>query len=316
MSTYYDILEISSDSSESEIKRAYRKLSIKYHPDKNPDKTSKEKFQEIKEAYETLKDPDLKEKYDKTLFPKAKKKKIKKGNDLKITINVTLEDLIQERKRHIVTQRKGLCPACNGTGSVLKKIKKCRFCNGTGLQGFALVMGNYKDCTHCLGAGNLPDGDKCLKCKGSGLYRETIRHEIKLNPMSDYFVLKDKGNFCYCGKAGDLIIELNIKKDPNYHINGRNISGNIKISPAQAVLGDTLNLNVFSKRTKIDIPAGIQNKQVIEMENGGITYKNKTGKFIGTIIIDIPQIVSNEEKKLYQKILNLERKNVCRTITI
>jgi len=314
--TYYDILEISLDSSGAEIKRAYRKLSIKYHPDKNPDKNSKEKFQEIKEAYETLKDPDLKEKYDKTILPKTKRKKIKKGSDLKITINVTQEDLILERRKRIMTQRKGLCTQCNGTGSFLKKTKKCKFCNGTGLQGLALVMGNRKNCKHCGGSGNLPEGSFCSVCNGSGLYKETIYHEIILNPMSDYYILKGLGNFCYCGKAGDLIVGLNIIKNSSYEIKGRNISGDIKISPAQAILGDKLNLNVFNRQIKIDIPSGTQNKQIFEIENGGITYKNKTGKFIGKIIIHIPEIISDEEKKLYQKILSIERKNLCRTIAI
>jgi molecular chaperone DnaJ len=312
---YYDILGISEHASDDEVKKAYRKIAVKYHPDKNPgDKKSEKIFMEATDAYEILKDQVKRARYDKKTPFKKKRKSARRGTDLRIKLNINREDLVYQKKQLIVIKRRGKCPQCNGTGSAIRKLEECRFCSGTGLQGFALVMGNKKRCSHCDGAGSYPEGVKCSRCKGVALVMETIHHEIELNPLSEYFTLKGLGNCSFCGETGDLFVDLNIKENPNYLVKGINVRKIIQISPAQAVLGDTLNLNVFKKELEIKIPAGVQNKHVIDVEKGGITYKGRTGFFRADINVKIPAIITEKEKELYKEILKTEKEaSACPT---
>lgn len=310
--TYYDILSISPDASEEEIKEAFRKIAIKYHPDKNPDDKAEEIFRKAHEAYLILKDHRLREIYDKKNQKQPpKRERFRRGTDLKIKIKAKREDLIQCKKKLIVTERKGFCPDCNGTGSANKKLKKCIYCDGTGLQGFALVMGNIRRCLYCEGAGWKPDGDKCPKCKGTALVTETVRHEIILNPISRHFKINRLGNCCFKGKPGDLFIDIDVKENPLYKTNRLDVSGYIKITPAQAVLGDIIHLTVFNKNIEIKILPGTQHNATIKVKNGGITYKNETGSFYVIVKIKIPLIISKEEKEIYMKIFNIEKEIPC-----
>jgi len=316
--TYYEILGVAPDASENEIKKAFRLQAVKYHPDKNPgDKKAEEIFLKATEAYEVLKDTEKKEAYDKNMAfkkPPSKYERFRKGADLKVNIKVKFEEMVEQKKKIVRTKRKKFCNACEGTGSAEKKLKDCIYCNGTGLQGFALVMGSIKKCKYCSGAGSLPKGEKCYKCNGTALVMETIQREIKLNPLSRIYKIDQSGNCCFKGRPGDLYIELNVEKNIQYKVKNLNISSYIKISPAQAVLGDTINLSVFGKDIKINVLPGTQNNAIIKVDKGGITYKDKTGKFLGIIHVVIPTVISNEEKELYDKILNFEREMPCQKI--
>jgi len=314
-STYYDILGLAPDASDNDIKGAYRKKAVKYHPDKNPgDKEAEELFREATEAYEILRDSEKRAIYDeRTTSQKSPSKyeRFRKGADLKVSIKVKIEDMIQEKKRVIRTKRNGLCPDCEGTGSSEKKLDKCIYCDGTGLQGFALVMGNIKKCSYCFGAGSKPRGKKCDRCRGMALVSETIQCEIVLNPISRIFKLNKLGNCCFKGVPGDLYIELNVEKNLYYKVKRLDVSTYIKISPAQAVLGDTISLSIFNKKININILPGTQNNALIRVDEGGIKYKNETGKFIGIVHIKTPTVISCEEKELYEKIFNIEREMPC-----
>ena len=306
---YYEILDVPEDSDEIEIKVAYRKLAIKYHPDKNPgDKNAEEKFRIATEAYETLKDEVKRKKYD---AQNIKPKKHRYGSNLRISINVTRLELIQNIRKLIVIKRKGLCKVCLGTGSANKISKKCIYCNGTGLQGLSLVLGTKKNCQFCGGVGKIPDGPSCSACKGSALEPEVIHQSLVLNPYMEIVRLPNLGNFCINGKPGDLIVNLIIKEDPHYRVNDLDVTGKIEISPAQAVLGDEISLKVFRKTINIKIPPGAQNGQRIELKNKGITYKKEIGDFRGIIRIKIPTIISDKEKLMYQQLLEIEKEAPC-----
>lgn len=306
---HYDILGISNDANDNEIKTAFRKQAIKFHPDKNSDsKESEEKFREITEAYETLKDETKRKKYDGQF---VKRRKFKQGSNLKVSINVTRMELIQGIRKFIVIKRKGICKKCFGTGSANATLKKCLRCNGTGLQGFSLVLGSKRKCLYCKGLGRVPDGDKCEVCNGTTLIDEIIQHPLLLNPYIEVIKIPKLGNCFPGGSPGDLIVNLIIKEDPNYQVNGLNITRKIKISPAQAIIGDSFSLKVFRKNVQLQIPPGIQNGQEIELKNKGITYKKETGYFRVTIYIKIPLIITEKEKYLYHELFKLEKETSC-----
>lgn len=308
---HYDTLGIPRNASEEQIKRAYRKIAVKFHPDKKQgNKVAEEMFREATEAYEVLKDPEKKKRYDSGFArPKTKIKVVKRrGSDLKVCVKVSRADLVRGIERIIVIKRKGKCKSCDGTGSIDRKIKKCTYCDGTGLAGFSLALGKRKRCLYCKGVGAQPAGIKCFDCKGTSLTPETIRRRITLDPLTvRSTVLRDLGNHCFAGVPGNLMVDLDIIEDPNYKVDNLNVTGKIKISPAQAVLGDSVKLSVFGKAFSIKIPPGIHNGDAVDMHNAGITYREKTGDFKVTVYINIPTIITDQEKELYQKILQIEK---------
>jgi len=309
---YYDTLGVLKDASDEDIKSAYRKIAKVYHPDKKPDnKVAEEIFREATRAYETLKDPVKRKKHDSKFswaLPRSKRKFDRTGTDLRVNIKVSRIDLINCAEIIISVQRIGKCNSCEGTGSVDRITENCKYCNGTGLEGFSLALGQRKKCNYCKGLGSSPGGEKCKTCKGAALLPEIFRKNITLNPfMSESIVLLNSGNYCYGGNPGNLIVNLNVIENPLYDVKNLEVSGTIKISPAQAVLGDTLRKTVFNKNLIIEIPAGTSNGQVINIEGGGISHKDKSGNFKATVKINIPTIITKEEKEIYLKLLRIEK---------
>jgi molecular chaperone DnaJ len=312
----YSILGVEETATLEEIKTAYHLKALKCHPDKSHG--SDEAFKKITDAYKILSNKTKKENYD-NLLKKTTQQPSQynsQGTDLTATLQVKTIDMIRGTKKTIITKREATCESCSGTGSAIKKTQKCHFCNGTGLQGLALAMGMKKKCKYCNGNKVTPLGDKCHKCKGSTLVTEAMRHEIKLNPLTYVITIPGMGNAPIGkGKAGDLIIELDVEQDKTYKINGLNITCNISISPAQAILGDLIPLTVFDKTIDLYIPSGTKQGQVLEQEHCGINYGKDIGLFRAIIDIAIPNIISQEEKDLYKELLFIEKRSPsCPTI--
>jgi molecular chaperone DnaJ len=301
---FYDVLGVAITASEDDIRRAYRKLALRLHPDHG--RLDDTDFKEITKAYQVLRDPDKRSIYDRQFRSPIRVER--QGSDLKVTLRVKIRELIQGIKRTIVIRRKGRCPSCNGTGSAEKASVKCTFCDGTGLQGFLLVLGQKKKCKICEGAGEIPKGDPCPRCKGIGLISEIVRHEIKLSPMVETVTIPGLGNCCNGkGRAGNLIVDLAIEDDVLYKTRGLNVATSIRITPVQAILGDKILLNVFGKEVSLTVPSGVQNGAVVEHETGGITFEGKTGTLKASIQIIVPTIISQTERELYEKILAVEK---------
>jgi len=306
MLTDWEILGVSADASKDEIKKAYRHIAHKFHPDKNKDPKASEMFSIATKAYDNL--LILKDNISKS----QKTSKIhRRGKDIRVSITVPIEDIIKCSKKNIITNRKGPCLKCNGTGSKEKKTKICPYCNGKGLQGIHLVMGQKKPCLFCNGAGIIPQGEKCKDCSGTGLIIEKIHKVITLNPFSDIIQIHGLGNHCINGLPGNLIIEVYTKKHPFYDIHGLDIIGSLSISPARSIIGGTVSIDVFDKKEAIYILPGTQNGSRIEKPNAGIKFENRQGWLKLTVIILIPTIITAKEKEYYERILKIEGESAC-----
>lgn len=309
---YYDTLGVPRNASTDQIKKAYRKIAVKFHPDKKPgNKVAEDIYHRATEAYEVLKDPEKRKKYDSKFSwsKNTKRKPLKRrGTDLRVSVKVKREDIVKGIERIIVIKRQGLCKSCAGTGSEERKTKKCTYCAGTGLAGFSLALGERRKCRYCKGAGIIPLGKKCTTCRGTALAPETIRRKIQIHPlMANSTVLLELGNHRFAGIPGNLFIDLDIIEDPRFKVDRLDVKAKVTISPAQAVLGDKIRISVFGKELTLKIPSGINNGDKIEMSDGGITYEGKTGRFKATVFINIPLILSDDEKELYQKLLQIEK---------
>lgn len=212
---YYKILGVSKDASEADIKKAYKKLAVKWHPDKQVGKSDKEKkeaedkFKDINEAYSVLSDKDKKAQYDNPMsgmgggfdfsnfdpfsafggfdpfggfggFGKKKGPQVVKGQSIRINVGITLEDILNGVTKTIKYNRKKSCSACGGSGKTSQtKEETCPHCGGTGmLYQHAGTMQMMTTCNHCGGSGKIIK-NPCTTCGGSGLEIET--HQLEIN---------------------------------------------------------------------------------------------------------------------------------------
>jgi len=307
---YYTILSIPNDASDEAIKRAYRKLALKLHTDKSHDKETECLFNTITEAKNTLLDPILRKNHDKSLrvFP-TKAARQRRGTDINLNLKIAVSDIATESIKNIMTTRQNHCPDCFGTGCSKKFLNPCEKCGGTGIDLISAVMGPKKACTLCKGYGDYPEKPDCKRCKGTGIIPENITRQIKINRnFQPTFVIPKSGNLPLGGNTpGDLIVSFIVEKTSNYEIEGKNIKGQLKISPAQAILGDIIFLDVFGNVLKINLPAGAKHGDIIEKENAGVTKGNKKGSLMLKIYIDVQKKITEEEKKLYTQLLKLQK---------
>jgi len=215
---YYDILGVNKDASEDEIKKAYRKLAMRYHPDRNPNnKNAEEKFKEAAEAYEILSDPEKKHRYDQfgeagingsgfsdiddifshfsdifdDFFGFGGRRSgsyyqsyVKKGSNLRIRIKLSLEEILTGIEKKITIQKKVICHKCNGTGAKSKdSITTCPTCHGTGQVTHitSTLFGRIQStnvCSSCNGKGKIIS-ERCPVCNGTGI--EDAKETITIN---------------------------------------------------------------------------------------------------------------------------------------
>ncbi|QQG46900.1 MAG: molecular chaperone DnaJ [Candidatus Azosocius agrarius] len=333
---YYSVLNINKNASEAEIKKSYRRLAMKYHPDRNKgDISAEEKFKKISEAYDVLSDPVKKKSYDTyghvgidqnysstnysdvnmnfsdifgDIFGDAfggnsKNKTDYNGNDLSYKLDISLEESIQGISVKIGVKTKVLCKFCNGTGAKDGNLQTCKTCKGVGQiriqQGFFSIQ---QACPKCNGEGNIIR-DYCKICMKDGRIVEDVILSVKI-PMGidsgDKIRVQGKGNVGKNGISGDLYIEINIKPHAIYVRKGIDLYCDVPITFIIATLGGTIEVPTLYEKVKIKIPSGTQTGKIFRLKNNGI--KSIKGDGYGdlycTVVIETPINLNDEQEKL------------------
>ncbi|MGC8814652.1 MAG: molecular chaperone DnaJ [bacterium] len=355
MKDYYEILGVSRNATIEEIKAAYRVLAKKYHPDIAENKEEAEKkFREINEAYQVLSDPEKRKIYDKygTLDPSSTSsynygsystadifdlfsdlfgefvfesrtaKDYKdyvfrpvKGQDIKLTLEISLEDAYFGVNKKVNVLVKKVCETCQGLGFLKEDIKKCKVCNGTGQVSyktksfFGTILTSHI-CPQCNGYGFTVDKN-CYKCNGSKYVAK--QEEIEVNipkgvDNNDILIIPNKGHEgLNGGKNGDLYIYIKILEHSLFKRKGNDLYITIPINFIDAILGTKIKIPTIEGFVDLEIPPGTQPNKEFIIQNHGMPIKDSTkkGNLIVKIDLKIPEKLTNEQRKALEDIKHL-----------
>ena len=314
---YYDVLGISKDASESDIKRAYRRLAAKYHPDVNHEPGAEEKFKKINEAYETLSDSQKRAQYDQfgSAGPQAGQgfggfgggfddifsqffggggrsrqdpTAPRPGRDLQYSMTLKFMDAVFGKTTTIKYDRDAECKTCHGTGAKPGKSPvTCSRCHGSGVvvNVRQTPLGNMQTqttCPECHGTGKIvkPE-DKCQTCHGAGHVHERHELEVKVPAGVDdgqQMRLQNQGDAGENGgPAGDLYIVFRVTPSRDFKRDGSTIYVDRDISFAQAALGDEVKVKTVHGDVNLKIPAGTQSETNFRLRGKGVPHLNGNG---------------------------------------
>ena len=337
---YYSLLGVGKSASQADIKKAYRKLAVKYHPDKNPDnKEAEEKFKQISEAYQVLSDEDKKARYDRighdayvsngqggfgnnqyvdpfemfgSMFGNAfgggnrrQSSGPRKGQDLHFNLQITLEEAYTGIEKSVKYDRVVKCKHCDGTGSKTKsKPQTCSMCGGSGMvmqqHGFMTMSST---CPTCKGRGVVIT-DPCQYCGGNGTSVERTTEKIKIPAgvrTGNRLRKVDAGNVGeYGGTFGDLYIQVIVAESNEYERNGEHLYRDEVIPFSTLALGGKVKIKTLAGNIEINIPAGTQLDSQLRVKDKGMPIMN-SDKF-GNLYL---RVKSKVPQKLSNESINL-----------
>ncbi len=318
----FEVLGLSRDASDDDIKKAFKTLAKKYHPDLNPgNKAAEEKFKELNEAYRTLLNKGQRVDdtggfggfEDRDIFGFGGFADIfkdfvfrSKGEDLRFDLDLTVDELFSKDSKDVIIKNKLKCDTCNGTGA--KEKHTCPTCKGTGkIRQASKNLGStfiiMSDCNRCSGLGYITD-KKCDSCKGYGyIYKqESIKVPIRKNiSEGTYAVVPGKGESSIGGSNGDLYIVFHIKGDDKFAVEGLDLVSRLHVDARDVIKGKTLDLEVPEGKEKISLKKG-ETKLIIKGK-GLFDKRGKRGDIILNIVPEIPTDIKEEELKEIDRIL-------------
>ena len=352
---YYEIIGVAKNASEEEIKKAYRKLALKYHPDRNPgDKAAEDKFKEAAEAYAVLSDARQRAQYDQfghsmgghgfsgfegfqdsfrdfgdifgdlfdDFFGTSTRRRGTpgggvRGSDLQYNLELTLEEVLTGKEVTLEVNRLESCEECQGSGAAPgSKRETCTECRGSGTvrmsQGFFSIA---RTCPRCNGEGERVS-KPCKRCHGSSRVEKLRKINVKVPPgMDTGSRLKISGE----GEAGErgggrgnLYVLVHVRQHSIFKRIDDHIACEMTIPFTIAALGGSVEVKALDGKTKLKIPAGSPNGKIFRIKDRGIpnVHTGARGELIVQIAIQVPDKLSDEEKKLLHQLALLRKEEV------
>lgn len=339
---YYEVLGVAKGADDKEIKKAYKRLAMKYHPDRTQgDKAMEEKFKEVQEAYEILSDEQKKAAYDQyghagvdpnrgggaggadfgdifgdvfgDIFGGGRRgggqSRAQRGADLRYNLEMSLEDAVRGKSVDIKVPTWVSCDSCDGSGAKKgTQAKSCPTCHGAGQvtmrQGFFAVQ---QTCPTCSGRGKIIP-DPCTKCHGEGRVEKTKTLAVKIPAgvdTGDRIRLTGEGEAGMHGApAGDLYVQVHVKDHPIFVRDGNNLACEVPISFSIAALGGEIDVPTLDGRVKLKIPAETQTEKMFRLRGKGVqsVRGGGVGDLVCKVVVETPVNLSDKQKDLLRQL--------------
>ena len=360
---YYEVLGVERGASDDQIKKSYRKLALKYHPDRNPgDEAAEASFKEAAEAYEVLSDTQKRQTYDQfghqglggpfasggfnwsdfshagdfndifsniddilgggifgDIFGGGRRRRSgpQQGEDLRITLPLTLEEIATGTQKKIKLTRLDKCDDCTGSGAKAgSQASTCDVCGGTGQvrQATRSLFGqfvNVTTCPKCQGEGSMIQ-EPCPRCGGEG--RTDIQNSMTVNipagvAEGNYIPLRGQGSVGRRGgPAGDCQVFIQEIEHEQFERHGNDVVYDLPVSFSQAALGAEIQVPTLGGKAKMKVPAGTQSAQIFRLRGKGIQDVNGYGRGdqLVRIVVWTPTKLNKDEQAIFQELAEHE----------
>lgn len=332
---HYEVLGISKDASDEEIKKAYRKLARELHPDVNPASDAQERFKSVTHAYEVLSDPDERRKYDMggadqfgmggfgfgdifdSFFGGASSRgprnRSERGQDALLRVDLTLDEVIFGVEKSLEIDTAVLCETCRGTCSQPgSSPTTCDVCRGSGMiqRQVRSLLGNVvtsQPCNACRGFGQVIK-DPCVDCRGQGRVR--ARRNLELNIPAGVedglrLQLASQGEVGFAGGPnGDIYVDISVRAHDVFSRQGDDLHCTLEVPLADAALGARTKIESFDGELDVQIDPGVQTGEHITLKNKGVTHLRGHGR--GDLVVNIqvvtPTKLDGKQKELLRQL--------------
>lgn len=336
---YYEVLGVQRAATDEELKKAYRKLAIQHHPDRNPgSKEAEAHFKEANEAYQVLSDPKKRAAYDQfghagvggggfggfeggfsgsfsdifdnifnDIFGGAQGQ-ASGGVDLRYHLDITFEEAAFGVSKTISFERENTCEKCQGSGAKPgTSPRKCKTCRGTGQmhfnQGFFTLS---RTCSSCSGRGAVIE-ERCPTCTGRGRTKSAASVEVKIPAGIDTdqrLRLRGEGEASEPGgRKGDLYVLVRVKEHPLFRRESEHLILDLPISFVQAALGAKIEVPTLEGSAELSIPSGIQAGEILKLRGKGIKRLNGHGHgdLVIRVMVETPSRLSTRQREILQQ---------------
>jgi molecular chaperone DnaJ len=347
---FYEVLGVERTASAEELKKAYRALALKYHPDRNSgDEEAAHKFKEVAEAYAVLGDADKRQVYDRyghaglsgmsmpdmssmdSIFDMfgdmfggifgggggRRRRGPRAGNSLHLMLDITLIEAARGAKKSVTVPRKETCPDCSGSGAKAgSRPSPCRQCGGHGVvqlsQGFFRVQ---QTCRACMGHGQVIT-DPCAGCNGAG--RVSVKRTIEVrvpagvaSGMED--VYRGEGEAGEPGgPRGDLIVEFRVREHPFFRRDGDHLVCQVPVTFSQAALGGDIEVPTLDGPITHSLPRGVQSGEAVRIPGKGMPNlrSGRKGDLYVVVTVETPRNLTKRQEELFRELAEIDKKQV------
>lgn len=323
----YALLEVSPDAGDDEIRRAFRRLARRYHPDLNRDRSAPERFRLIAEAYQTLVDPVARYGYDRehlerrirpydaaaaepgraNLFQEAGRRWQADGRDVLAVVEVDLEHSLAGGPTKVVAEGPVRCRECGGDGyDPAGHTVTCWTCHGTGTVTYTNRFGDSVGiCLTCGGQKTQPAGP-CRVCAGAGTIdtRRTVLFDLPAgaDDGDTITVAGQGGPGGGGGRAGDLLVVVRVRPHLVFTRSGADLSAKVSVTYPQAVFGAEVEVPTIAGSTRMEIPAGTQGGTVFRLAGRGVRHGATAGDLLVTVTVAVPVDPGGEHRRLLERL--------------